>query len=126
MHFKENERLEEETYKVFNLILRRALGTDPANFGDVCMKDIAAVEDIVQADFFLYDIDIVHGSTLGEIARRTVEKHFNTVRLSRYESHICCASNINAPFKGYRCPSCDHFIKTVYHLERHLITYKEN
>ena len=38
------------------------------------MEDIAAVEDFVQADIFLYDMDIVDGSTIGELARRSVGK----------------------------------------------------
>ena len=41
------------------------------NFRRVCMEDIAAVVDIVQADIFLYDNDIVDGFMIGEIARRS-------------------------------------------------------
>ena len=53
------------------------------------MEDVAIVEDIVQADFFLYDIDIVDGSMIGEVDRWNVGKHSNTVQLLRYDSHIC-------------------------------------
>ena len=72
LHFHGNERLEEKTYKIFNPILKKTSGADPASFRDVCMEDIAAVEDFVQADIFLYDIDNVDGSKLGELVRRTV------------------------------------------------------
>ena len=44
----------------------KASGTDPANFRGVCMRNFAAVEDIVCADFFQKDKDIVFGSTIGE------------------------------------------------------------
>ena len=100
-------------------------GTHPANFRGVCMEDIAAVEDSVQADIFLYDFDILDGSMIGEFARKSVRKHSNTVRLISYISHICSVSNINALFKAYRCPSCDQFIKTAQYLEQHLTTCKE-
>ena len=45
------------------------------------MKIIAAVEDIVQADIFLHDIDIVDGHLTGELTRRSVNNHSNNVRL---------------------------------------------
>ena len=35
--------------------------TDPANFRAVCMEDIAAMEDKVQADNFLYNNEILGG-----------------------------------------------------------------
>ena len=89
------------------------------------MQDIAIVEDIVQADIFLYNIDIVDGSMNGKLARRSVGNHSNTVRLLPYSSHICHVFIINALFKAYRCPSCDHIIKRAQHLERHLATCTE-
>ena len=89
------------------------------------MKDITVVEDIVRVDIFLYDLDLVDGSVIGELARRSVGKHSNTLRLLRYNSHICHVSNSNALFKGYRCPSCDQSIEKVQHLERLLTTCKE-
>ena len=64
-------------------------GTDPANFRGVCMEDIAIVEDIVQSEFLLYGVDIVDGSMIGEVVRRSVGKHSYTVRLLRYNSHEC-------------------------------------
>ena len=89
------------------------------------MEAIAAVEDIEQADSFLYDIDLVGGSMIGELARRGVGKHSIVVRLLRYSCHICHVLNINALLKAYRCPSCDQFIKMAQHLEQHLTTCKE-
>ena len=90
MHLHGNERLESETSELFNLFLEKTGGTGPANFRGVCMEDIAIVEDIIQADIFLYDMHIVDGSMIGELARRSVRKHSNTVRLSGYKSHLLC------------------------------------
>ena len=70
-------------------------------------------------------IDIVDRSVTGELTRRSVGKHSNTVRLKSYSSHICYVSNIKALFKTYRCPSCDQIINTADYLERHLITCKK-
>ena len=90
------------------------------------MEDIAAVEDIVQADLFLYNIDIVDASMIKEFERRSVGKHSITLRRLLFNSHICQVSDINALFEAYHCPSCDQFIKTVYDLKQHLTVYKEN
>ena len=122
IHLHGNDRLEEETSKLLNLFLEKSVWTDPANFQCVCMEEIAAVEDIVQADIFLYDIDIVEVFMIGEIARRSVGKHYKTVRLFRYNSHVCHVSHINVLFKAFLCPSCNKIIERAYHLERHLKT----
>ena len=113
LHLHGKERLESETSKLFNLFFEKTDGTDHAIFRGVCREKFAKVENIVQADIFLYDIDIVDGSMIGELARRSVGKYSNAKRLLRYISHVCYAANINALFKANRCPSCDQFIKTV-------------
>ena len=73
----------------------------------------------------MYDIAIVDGSMVGEIASRSVGKDSNIVRLLPYNSHIFYDSNNNALFKAYSCPLCDDLIKRAYILEQHLTTYKE-
>ena len=100
----------EETCEIFNIFLEKTGATDPANFRGVFMDDIATVKDIVQGDFLLYDVNIVDGSMIGELARRSVGKDSNTVRLLPYISHICSVSNINGVFKACRYPSCHDFV----------------
>ena len=48
-----NEKLDEEASELLNLFLEKNGWIDAANFRGVCMEDIAAVEDIVQSEFFL-------------------------------------------------------------------------
>ena len=115
-------RDELETSNLFNLFLEKTGGTDPANFRGARLQDIAIVEDIVQADIFLYVIDIANGSMIGELEMRSIGKHSNTVRLFRSNSHICHVSDINSLFTAYRCPSRDQFIGRAQHLEQHLTT----
>ena len=45
------------------------------------MNDIPTVEDLITLNILLFDIDIVDGSIVGELARRSVQKYENTVRL---------------------------------------------
>ena len=54
-----NERLEEETSKLFNLFLVNSTNPDPSKFQGVCMDDIPSVEDIVGINNFIYDIDLI-------------------------------------------------------------------
>ena len=89
------------------------------------MEDIAALEDIVQAVSFQYDIDKIHGSMIGDLARRDIGKHSNSVRLLRYNSHIRFVSEINLLFMAYRCTSSDQFIKRAASLERLFRTRKK-
>ena len=60
------------------------------------MNDIPTVEDLLTLNILLYDIDIVDGNIVGKLARRSVKKYQNTVRLLRYRNHICYVNNINA------------------------------
>ena len=113
LHFHGNERLEEETSKLFNLFLVNSTNPDPSKFPGVCMDDIPSVEDIGSIIIFIYDIDLIDGAMVGQPARRSIKKYEKKVQLIRYNSHICYVDNINALFKAFRCPTCDtYFQKT--------------
>ena len=121
LHLHGDERLEEETSKLFNLFLVNSTNPDPSKFQGVCMDDISSVEDIVGINIFIYDIDLIDGAMVGELARRSIKKYEKNVQLIRYNSHICYVDNINALFKAFRCPTCDRFFQKTGNLERHLV-----
>ena len=81
-----NQRLEEETSQIFNSFLVKIDGLSPNQFKGVHMSDIPIVEDLLALNILLYDIDIVDGNFIGELARRSVQKYDNTVRLLRYNN----------------------------------------
>ena len=83
LHLHGNERLEEETSKLFNLFLVNSTNPDPSKFQGVCMDDIPSVEDIVAINIFIYDIDFIDGAMVGELARRSIKKYEKTVQLVR-------------------------------------------
>ena len=107
LHLHGNERLEEETSKLFNLFLVNSTNPDPSKFQGICMDDIPSVEDTVGINIFSYDIDLIDGAMVGELARRSIKKYKKTVQLIRYNSHICNVDIIHALFKAFRCPTCD-------------------
>ena len=125
LHLHGNERLEEETSKLFNLFLVNSTNLDPSKFQGVCSDDIPSVEDIVGINIFIYDIDLIDGAMVGELARRSIKKYEKNVQLVRYNSHICYVDNINALFKAFRCPTCDTFFQKTGNLERHLVRCSE-
>ena len=47
LHLLGNERLEEETSKLFNLFLINSTNPDPSKFQGICVDYIPSVEDIV-------------------------------------------------------------------------------
>ena len=125
LHWHGNERLEEETSKLFNLFLVNSTNLDPSRFQGVCMDDIPSVEDIVGINIFIYDIDLTDGAIVGEIARRSIKKYEKSVQLLRYNSHVCYVDNIHALFKDFRCPTCDTYFQKTGYLERHLVRCSE-
>ena len=125
LHMHGNQRLEEETSKLFSLFINTMVGLSPNHFQGVHMKDIPTVEDLPTLNILLYDIDNLEGNIIGELARRSLQKYENTVRLTRYNNHICYVSKINAVFQAFRCPNCDTFFNRTFNLERHLTTCSE-
>ena len=87
------------------------------------MNDIATVEDLLTLNILLYDIDIVDGNIIGELARRSVKNYKNAVRLLRYNKHIRYV-NIYV-FQTFRCPHCDTFFNRAFNFERNLTTCSE-
>ena len=65
LHMHGNQRLEEETLKLFNFSLNKLDGLGPNHFQGVHMNDIPTVEDLLTLNILLYDTDIVDG-TLSE------------------------------------------------------------
>ena len=84
------------------------------------MSDVPIVEDLLILNILLYEIDIVDGNIIGEVARQSVQKYENTVRLLRYNNHIWYVNNINAALQSFRCPNCETFFNRTFILERHL------
>ena len=111
LHMHGNQQLEEETSKLFNLFLNKMDGLSANQFQGVHMSDIPIVEDLITLNILLYDIDIVDGDIIEELARRSVQKDEKTVRLLRYNNRICYVNNINAVFQSFRCPNCDTFFE---------------
>ena len=100
-------------------------GLSADQFQGVHMNDIPIVEDLLTLNILLYDKEIVDGNNIGELARRSMQKYNNTLKLLRYNNHICYVSNINAVFQVFRCPNCDIFLSRAFNLNRHLTTCSE-
>ena len=100
-------------------------GMSADKFQGVHRNDISTVEDLLTLNILLYDIDIVDGNIVGELARRSVQKYENTVRLLRYNNRICYVNNINAVFQTFRCPNCDTFFNRTINLEPYLSACSE-
>ena len=125
LHLHGNQRLQEETSKLFNLFINKKDGLSADQFHRDDMNDIPFVEDLLTSNIVLYDIDIVDGNVIGELARRIVQKYKNTVRLLRYNNHICYVNNINAVFQSFRCPNFDTFFNRLFNLQQNLTTCSE-
>ena len=125
LHLHGTQRLEEETSKLFNLFINKMDGLSADQFRGVHINDIPNVEDLLTLNILLYDIVIVDGNIIGELVRRSLQKYNTTVRLLRYNNHICNVSNINAVFQDFRCPNSDTFFNRSSNLEQHLTTCSE-
>ena len=125
LHLFGNERLEEKTSKLFSRFLINSTNPDLSNFQGICMDDIPSVEDIVRINIFKYDIDLIDGATVGELARRSIKMYEKNVQLIQYNSHFCYVDKIHALFKAFRCPTCDTYFQKTGTLERHLVKCSE-
>ena len=78
LHLLGNEKLEEETSKIFNLFLNNCEEGDPSKFQGVHMTDIPKVEEMLQLNIFHYDDDFVAAELIGEL--RIAEKVFKSLK----------------------------------------------
>ena len=124
-HLHGNERLEEETSKLSNLFLVNSTNPDPSKFQGVCMNEIPSVEDVVGINIFIYDIDLIDGAMVGELARRSIKKYEKNVQLIPYNSQMCYVDNINALFKAFHGSTCDTYFQKTGNLERLLVRCSE-
>ena len=99
-----HQRLEEENQNMFNLFINKMDRLSPSQFQGVYMNDIPTVEDLLTLKILQYDSDFVDGNTVGELARRSVQKNENTVRLLICNNHLCYVNNINAVFHSFCWP----------------------
>ena len=125
LHLFGNERLDEETSKLFNFFLINSTNPASSKFQGVCVDDIPSVEDIVGINIFTYDINLIDGAMVGELARQSIKKYEKSVQLIHYNSHICYVVNIDALFKAFHCPICDKNFQKTGNLERHLVRCSE-
>ena len=125
LHLFGNERLEEETFKIFNHFLKNCGQGDPSKFQSVHLTDIPKAAKKLQLNLFFYDIDFVDGELIGELARRSVQKFEKSVNFSRYNNHNCYGSVMNSLFKSFRCSTCYTIFSKTGYWERHLITCSE-
>ena len=125
LHLHGTQRLEEKSSKLFNFFIIKIDGLNSNQFQAVHLNDILTVEDLLILNIYLYDIDIVDENIVGELSRRSVQNYENTVRLLRYNNHICYVNNFNAVFQAFCCPNCDTFFNRTFNLERHLTTCSE-
>ena len=73
------------------------------------MNNLPLVEDVVEKNISIYDIGIEDGDFVGELARRSIGKYENTVKILQYNNHIINFNNIDNFFEGFLSPICDTF-----------------
>ena len=73
-------------------------------------------------NIFLYDFDIQEGEYVGEIARRSIGRFDNTVKLLRFNNHIIHTNDTDSFFKS---PCCDSFFKRSEFLNKNLVRCKD-
>ena len=74
LHLHGNEKLEEETSKIFKIFLSHKDERVVWKFEGVELNDVSKVEDLLQLNVFLCDIDFVDGELIGELCRRSIQR----------------------------------------------------
>ena len=88
LHLHGNEKLEEETSRIFNLFLKKCGEGDPSKFQGVHLTDIPKVEDLLHLNIFLFDIDFLDGELIGELCRRSIQKYEKVQLFTLQQSHL--------------------------------------
>ena len=73
VHMHGNQRLE-ETSKLFSLFINKMDRLSADQFHGIHMNDVPMVEGLLNLNILLYDMNIVDGNIVKEIARRSLQK----------------------------------------------------
>ena len=126
LHLHGNEKLEEETSKIFKIFRKSSKERDASKIQSVHFNEIPKVDNLLQLNIFLYDIDFVDEELIGELCRRSIQKYETSVKLLRYKKCICYVNNINALIKAFQCATSDTFFSKSGNLERHLVNCSDS
>ena len=121
LHLHGKKKLQEEASKIFNFFLNSSEEGDVSKTQVVQLNDIPTVEDLLQLKIFHYDFDFADGELIGELCRRAIQKYGQSVKILRYNNHLCCVNYMNALYKAFWCTTCDTFISKTGILEQHLV-----
>ena len=124
MYMNGHNDLDSHTSRYFTDFISKS-GYDPKSFRGVSLEDLPVVEEIVQRNIFIHDFDIQEGEYVGEIARRSIGRFDETVKLLRFNNHVIHTNNIDSFFKCFRCPSCDTFFNKSDNFNKHLLRCKD-
>ena len=91
LHLHGNEKLEEETSKIFKLFLNNSEERDVSKLQGVHLNDISKVEDLLQLNIFLYDFNFVDGELISELCRRNSQISQKSVKF--YSTTITFANS---------------------------------
>ena len=118
VHLYGSSELEANAKYLFNAFLHDS-GKDAINFSGVSIDHLVFVENAIKHNIFIYDIDIVDGDFVGELARRSVDMYEKNINFLRYNNnHTCYVDYINTFLKRFRCPRCDTFIEKTGNFNR--------
>ena len=93
------------------VFINRRHRLSPNQFQWIHMKRFPVDEDLLILNFLLYDIDIVDGNIVWELARGGVQKCETSGRLLKFNNHISYVSNNMALLQAFCCLDCVTFFQ---------------
>ena len=120
LHLHGNERLEEETSKLFNLFL---INPDLSKVQGVCTDDYPSVEDLVATKLFTNDIDLIDDAMVEELARQSIKKYEKHDQLLRRQ-YPCTLQGFPLSMLRYIFPKDWKLGASLDHMQRTSEEYK--
>ena len=100
----------QEKIAMFLIILRRKqVELIQCVLKKICWIDFSFVEDLIQVDNFLYEIDLLDGEMVRNLARSRVSLGSINVRLSFSSKRVCSVCDVKVLFKSQRCAFREFF-----------------
>ena len=101
MHKTGNERVEEETKKLFNAYLTANPHLSVQDFRGVGLEDLHIAERPAEVNFLVYDIEVSDSGVIGELADRSLRPFNSTATLLRYNNLISYATDVIKVFEFF-------------------------
>ena len=104
--------LEEQTANLFHRYVEHSK-MDVAEFQGVTLESVNDIEELTELNINIYDMELDNEKLIVVLSHRSINEYSKSIKLLRYQNHICYTKDINAVFNPFHCDNCNNCFQSI-------------